>query len=158
MRPSAVLLLALVCSAAAIASPQRATVTVRSTSLGSVLVDARGHTLYFFDSGRCTGACLASWPAFLTSGKPLAAAGIPAAKLGTVKVAGGKLQVTFAGHPLHFFGGDTKAGQVKGASMPHWWALSKAGKRLHATVAPTTSTPSTTTPTSTTPDYGGGGY
>jgi predicted lipoprotein with Yx(FWY)xxD motif len=152
MRTTAVLLIALACTAGALASPQRAKVAARSTSLGTVLVDARGHTLYIFDAGRCSGACLATWPAFVTTGKPVAASGIPAAKLGTIKLANGTLQVTFAGHPLHFFAHDTKAGQVNGASMPHWWALSPSGARLRATSAATG-----TTPTATTPNYGGGG-
>jgi len=153
MRTAAVLLIALACTAAAAATPQRTKVAVRSTSLGSVLVDARGHTLYFFDSGRCTGACLATWPAFVTSAKPVAGAGIPAAKLGTVKLANGKLQVTFAGHPLHFFGGDAAAGDVNGASVPQWWALSATGAKLHAAAAPAPA-PTTTVPY----DPGGNGY
>jgi predicted lipoprotein with Yx(FWY)xxD motif len=64
MRISAVLLLALTCTAVAIAAPARTQVSTRSTTLGSVLVDSRGHTLYVFDldhgtKSSCIGACTA---------------------------------------------------------------------------------------------------
>src|SRR3954470_22879221 len=125
MRRSALLvLLALAAAGTALAAPPRAKVATRATSLGSVLVDGRGRTLYVFDLGACTGSCAAAWPPFLTSGKP---AGV--AKLGTRKLAGGKLQVTFAGKPLHFYAGDTKAGQVAGAAIAHWFALAPTGAK-----------------------------
>jgi predicted lipoprotein with Yx(FWY)xxD motif len=142
----ALTVLALVATSVAVAAPPRAKVAVRATELGRVLVDARGHTLYVRDSGSCTGACLKTWPPFLTGAKP---SGV--AKLGTKKVAGGKLQVTFAGRPLFFYIGDISAGQVAGATVPHWNAVSPAGSLLHSNVS-TTPPPSTTTP-----DYGGGG-
>jgi len=161
MRISAVLLLALTCTAVALAAPARTQVSMRSTTLGSVLVDSRGHTLYVFDLDRgtkssCTGACTASWHAFLTSSKPAALHGVPAAKLGMAKRANGKFQVTFMGHPLYFFVGDTKAGDVHGASIAHWAALSPTGAKLRA-AAPKTPTPAP--PTTTAPGYdAGGGY
>jgi predicted lipoprotein with Yx(FWY)xxD motif len=160
--------LALAVAATAAAAVSRAKVGVRHTSLGRVLVDPRGHTLYVFDLDRrgkvaCSGACAALWPPFLTSGKPLAAAGVAAAKLGMVRRGDGRLQVTFAGHPLYFFARDTKAGQVNGAAIPHWAALSATGAKLRP-AASSSSSPSTggsTTPTTTAPppSYGGGdGY
>ncbi|MES1247302.1 MAG: hypothetical protein ABUS54_06485 [Actinomycetota bacterium] len=133
-------------------SPPHGTVGVRATQLGQTLVDARGHTLYVLDHGSCTGACAATWPPFLTKGKPVAH-GVAAAKLGTKKLAGGKLQVTFGGKPLYFYAGDSGAGQVAGASVAHWAALSPTGTRLTSSSAP----PSTvTTPTMTDPGYGDG--
>src|SRR3954447_2439009 len=114
MRISFVLLLALTCTAVAVAAPARTQVSTRSTSLGSVLVDSRGHTLYVFDldhgtKSACTGSCTSLWHAFLTSTKPLALHGVSAAKIGLAKRANGKFQVTFMGHPLYFFVSDTKA-------------------------------------------------
>jgi predicted lipoprotein with Yx(FWY)xxD motif len=159
MRRVLVLVAGLVFVTAALASPPRARVAVRSTSLGVVLVDARGHTLYAYDLDRgrrsaCTGACLASWPPFLTSGKPVAT-GVSAARLGTVKRADGRLQVTFAGHPLYFFASDAKAGDVRGASITHWAALSAAGTKVRPKNAAAPPPP----PASTTPyDSGGDGY
>ena len=152
MRRSALLalLLALTAASTVLAAPPRARVGVRATSLGSVLVDGRGRTLYVYDLGACTGSCAAAWPPFLTTGKP---SGV--ARLGTKKLAGGKLQVTFAGKPLHFYARDVKPGQVAGAAVAHWFALSRAGAKLHAKVAPATPTP---TPTPPGDGYGDGGY
>lgn len=162
MRISAVLLLALTCTAVAVAAPARTQVSTRSTTLGSVLVDSRGHTLYVFDldhgtKSSCLGACTASWHAFLTSGKPVALHGVSAAKLGRAKRASGKFQVTFMGHPLYFFVGDTKAGDVRGASIAHWAAFSPTGAKLRDAAATTPAPPPP--PTITAPGYdAGGGY
>ena len=158
MRVLALLLLSLICVSVAAAAPSRAQVATRSTSLGSVLVDARGHTLYVFDQDKgtksaCTGSCTASWRAFLTTTKPVALKGVAAAKLGMVKRANGKFQVTFMGHPLYFFASDAKAGDVRGASITHWAAMSPTGARLREG----SKTPPP--PTSTDPyDPGGDGY
>ncbi len=139
MRVLALLLLSLTCAAVAVAAPSRAQVATRSTSLGSVLVDARGHTLYVFD--RNTPITSASWPPFVTTAKPIAK-GVSAAKLGLVKRANGTFQVTFMGHPLYFFASDVKAGDVRGASITHWAAISPSGARLHegSSAPPPTST------------------
>jgi predicted lipoprotein with Yx(FWY)xxD motif len=147
MRRGLVIVFALVFAAAALASPPRARVAVRTTSLGSVLVDSRGHTLYVFDLGRSSNSAV--WPPFLTSGRPVGS-GVAAAKLGVLRLANGKLQVTYAGHPLYFYAGDAKAGEVRGASVARWSALSASGAKLRPKAPP----PSTTT----TPYPGGDGY
>jgi predicted lipoprotein with Yx(FWY)xxD motif len=163
MRISAVLLLALTCTAVAVAAPARTQVSTHSTTLGSVLVDSRGHTLYVFDldhgtKSSCTGACTASWHAFLTSSKPVALHGVAASKLGMAKRAGGKSQVTFMGHPLYFYVGDTKAGNVRGAAIAHWAAFSPTGAKLRDAAATTPPPPPTSTITPPGYDTGGGGY
>lgn len=149
-----------------------ATVSLRSTSLGKVLVAANGHTLYLFthDKGgksRCSGQCAAFWPPLTVSAKPVAGAGIKASMLGWTKRSNGKLQVTYNHHPLYFFKLDKKAGQVNGEAINHfgglWWAVSARGlpvKKGSASPPPptTTSGPSSTNPTTTTTSGGGGGY
>jgi len=151
---------ALVAAAAAPASPTHAKVLLRSTSLGRVLVDARGHTLYLFGADRsrkstCYGACATTWPPFLTSAAPLAGAGVKQGLLATTKRRDGRLQVLYAGHPLYVFSGDTRAGQTKGQGIKHfggtWSTLNASGRKLNP-VAP----PIETTPTDP-PDYGGYG-
>jgi predicted lipoprotein with Yx(FWY)xxD motif len=152
--------LALAVAGSAPAALPRAHVSVRSTSLGPVLVDSRGHTLYAFDldtgtKSMCTGVCASTWFPFLTTAKPLTAGGVPAAKIGLAKRANGKWQVMFSGHLLYFFAGDTKAGQVGGASIAHWAALSKAGAKVKPQAAGggTSTVPA---PPTTTDPYGGG--
>jgi predicted lipoprotein with Yx(FWY)xxD motif len=147
----------------------RATVQVRATSLGKTLADARGHTLYLFtaDKGKASAcnssACVQAWPPLTTTAAPKAGSGAKASLLGTVKRKDGRLQVTYAGHPLYFFFKDTKAGQTSGENLDffggEWYAVSAAGKKVEphggGTTTTTTPTPTTTTPTST---GGGGGY
>ena len=150
-RVALVLTVALAVTAAAVAAPPRATVGTRTTSLGKVLVDAKGRTLYVFDLGACTGSCASTWPPLLTSGTPAGVHG-----LGTKRLANGSLQVTFAGKPLYRYALDTKPGQVAGAAVAHWFALTSKGAKVHASSSGSTTTPGMTTPTT---DYGDGyGY
>jgi predicted lipoprotein with Yx(FWY)xxD motif len=87
---------------------QVAKVQLRHTSLGKILVDSSGFTLYrFTKDGRnqdtCVkiSQCLSTWPALTTSGKPLAGPGVRASLLSTIKLPNGKKQVTYAGHALY---------------------------------------------------------
>jgi hypothetical protein len=54
--------------------------------------------------------------------------------LGTTMRADGTTQVTYSGHPLYLYAGDTNAGDTKGqglnASGGLWWLLSPAGARI----------------------------
>ena len=165
MRTLALFLLAvaLVTASASAASP-RAKVLVRVTSVGGVLADARGHTLYSYglDKGRtpaCYGACASLWPPFLTSAKPAAGTGAKLSLLSTTKRKDGKLQVTYAGHPLYFYSGDSKAAQLNGQGYQgSWWALAASGAKVKKLATTSASPPPPTT--TTTPDYppGNGGY
>ena len=141
----------------AFAAPPHAKVLVRSTTVGDVLVDARGRTLYLrtIDGSRkstCYGSCAAAWPPFVTSGTPRAGSGAKQALLGMAKRKDGTMQVTYAGHPLYFFGQDTKAGQISGqATAGTWWVIGASGKKITKT-----STPAGTTTAP--PGDGYGGY
>src|SRR5262245_35535609 len=92
--------------ATAVARPDGgAIVTVGPTSLGRVLVDAHGKTLYMWahDKGTkstCNGDCAQYWPPLLTAGAPKAIAGADQWLLGTSRRADGRRQVTYNGHPL----------------------------------------------------------
>jgi predicted lipoprotein with Yx(FWY)xxD motif len=111
-------------------------VKIGSSNLGRILVDARGKTLYLWAHDKtarstCYGECAEYWPPLLTRGKPIAGAGAQAALLGTSRRRDGRLQVTYAGHPLYYFVQDTKAGQTKGEGLTgfggRWDPLSAAG-------------------------------
>ncbi len=104
---------------AAMAAPgaSSGSVAVRSSSYGRILFDGRGFVLYTFSHdprGRssCTGACAKAWPPFLVKRSPSAGAGARASLLGTVHRADGTLQATYAGRPLYYYVGDSKAGQI----------------------------------------------
>jgi predicted lipoprotein with Yx(FWY)xxD motif len=135
---SAALMAAGVLAAAAVAATSTSTISLRTTAVGKVLVAANGHTLYLFtaDKGReskCYGRCAGYWPP-LFAAKPTVGAGLKASLLGTTKRRDGKLQVTYAGHPLYFFAQDKKAGQVNGQGFVHfggsWWVVSAAGTKI----------------------------
>ena len=115
------------------AAPVAASVRVGHTNLGNVLVDGQGRTLYTFskDTGAmssCNGACASLWPPVTTAGSPKAGAGVSAAKLGTSKRADGSMQVTWAGHPVYRYSGDSQAGQTGGQGLNAfggvWYAVS----------------------------------
>jgi predicted lipoprotein with Yx(FWY)xxD motif len=116
-------LLALVRPMESNAAPAKATiVSTANTSLGRVLVNSRGHTLYMFgadknDKSACNGQCAANWPPLIASGKTQAAAGVKASLLGTTKRADGRMQVTYKRHPLYTFIKDTKKGQTNGQGI-----------------------------------------
>jgi predicted lipoprotein with Yx(FWY)xxD motif len=121
-------------------------------SLGKILVDSQGRTLYLFqaDSGTksaCTGACATAWPPLRVSGKPVAGSGIAASKLRTTPRSDGKPQVTYNGHPLYRFANDQSPGDANGQGVNAfgalWYVLSPAG---------------TTVTTSASSSSGGGGY
>jgi predicted lipoprotein with Yx(FWY)xxD motif len=125
--------LALVGGASASASTSHATKelvisTVKTAKYGTILVS--GHTVYTLtpNAVKCTSKCLSAWnEVLLPKGVTHATAGpgVSAAKLGTVKGAGGKLQVTYAGKALYFFFLDKAPGQVKGNIKDTWgkWSV-----------------------------------
>jgi predicted lipoprotein with Yx(FWY)xxD motif len=118
-----------------------AAVRTATSSLGNVVVDGGGRTLYQFagDTGAtstCSGACAVEWPPFTASSTPKATGGVPASALSLVARTDGRRQVAIDGHPLYFFEGDGSAGQVNGQGLDDfgakWFVVSPQGKRLTA--------------------------
>ena len=114
-------------------------VSAASSSLGRIIVDGRGRTLYLFEKDKrghsaCSGACAMYWPPLITHGKPIAGRGVKTSLLGTIRRANGARQVTYAGHPLYRYLLDTKSGQTNGEGLQDfgggWDALSPAGKKI----------------------------
>jgi predicted lipoprotein with Yx(FWY)xxD motif len=142
------------------ASPGQASsgafVALGKTALGTVLVDARGRTLYLFDKDKrgksaCYGACAAYWPPLLSSAKPRQGKGVRASLLGLTTRTDGKRQVTYAGHPLYRFIGDKQAGQTTGEGLTDfgaaWDAIAASGRAVEPTTSDSTGASS---------GYGGG--
>jgi predicted lipoprotein with Yx(FWY)xxD motif len=114
-------------------------VKVGQTNLGRVLVDAHGKTLYIWAHDRstkstCYGQCAAFWPPLLTHAKPTALSGARAGLIGTSRRRDGRMQVTYAGHPLYYFVQDRKPGQTKGEGLTgfggRWDPISAAGQAV----------------------------
>jgi predicted lipoprotein with Yx(FWY)xxD motif len=120
-------------------SGQPATVGVTSTSLGQVLVDPQGRTLYLFqkDTGTtstCTGACAAAWPPLRATGQPVVGKGANSALIGTTPRSDGTAQITYNGHPVYLFIKDHKPGDTNGEAVngfgASWFVLSPAGNQV----------------------------
>jgi predicted lipoprotein with Yx(FWY)xxD motif len=116
-----------------------ATISVGASSLGQILVDGNGKTLYLFEAdtgtaSTCSGACAQAWPPVTTSGGPKAASGASQSLLGTTTRSDGTKQVTYKGHPLYTFVNDTKPGDTTGegstAFGAGWDVLSPAGDKI----------------------------
>lgn len=130
------------------AGPAMAAIGERATSLGKVLDDARGHTLYTYaldgnGMSACSGACAAAWPPDLvTPGESLTGQLRLPGHAGMIARAGGHEQATYDGHPLYTFKGDTAAGQTHGAGLKGvWFAVAPDGKRVSAHAAPAQAAP-----------------
>lgn len=100
------------------------TLAMANTSLGSVLVDGKGMTLYLFtkdtkNTSNCAGPCLVAWPALY--GKPTAGKGADDSKLGSLTRADGSTQASYNGWPLYYWKGDSKAGDVTGQKVNDVW-------------------------------------
>jgi predicted lipoprotein with Yx(FWY)xxD motif len=117
----------------------QATVSTASTSLGSILVDGTGRTLYLFQKDQpnqsaCSGACVSAWPVDQTSGTPKAGSGVKASLLGTIKRTDGTTQVTYNKHPLYYYSGDSQAGQQNGQGLNAfgalWYVVGPAGNQV----------------------------
>jgi predicted lipoprotein with Yx(FWY)xxD motif len=102
------------------AAPGTVLHTATAPAGSTLLVDASGKTLYAADqeaSGavKCTGDCLQFWHPLTTTMRTPSAAGLPAARLGTLHRSDiSATQVTFDGKPLYTFKLDTAAGTTKG--------------------------------------------
>jgi len=127
-----------------------ATVMVATNpTLGKILVNAQGMTLYVFGAdtpgtSNCSGACLQNWPALtVASGNPVAGSGVTGT-LGVITRSDGLKQVTLNGMPLYTFFKDTKPGDANGQGINAfggvWTVVNSGGSSTSG---------STTTPTPT---------
>lgn len=115
----------------AMATMSSDTIKVASTSLGNILVDSQGKSLYYFaldipSSGTsvCSGSCAAIWPVFSTDtiavSPPLVASDFSS----FVRTDGTK-QTTYRGWPLYYFQADSTPGDVYGENVTHNWFVVK---------------------------------
>jgi predicted lipoprotein with Yx(FWY)xxD motif len=119
--------------------------------LGTVLADAEGMTVYLYtpDKGTtstCYGGCESAWPPVVAEGKPSAGEGAMSTALGTTKRKDGTMQVTYNGHPLYTFTGDTAPGEAVGQENDGtWFVLDESGEAVKGGAPGGGTTQSTTT-------------
>ncbi len=127
-------------SSAASSASASGDLAVAETSLGKILVDSNGMTVYYFtkdkaDSGKsaCSGDCLAAWPSVEASSDTPTGEGITA-KLGTITRDDGSKQVTVAGMPVYLWQKDKAPGDVTGQGVGKvWYVVGPDGKMITTT-------------------------
>jgi predicted lipoprotein with Yx(FWY)xxD motif len=123
------------------AHPTAATISVRSTQLGDVLVDAQGRTLYGFTddvngTSTCTGECATNWPPLTVASGWTAGNGIDRAAFHTVTT-GTATQLVAGRWPLYRFAGDSRPGDVNGQGVERFFVVRADGSLVKGTTAPT---------------------
>lgn len=116
---------------------QPADLMTATTSLGTVVVNEKGMTVYFFDkdtknerASACTGQCIITWPAVTTSSSNPTSTGV-SGPIGTITTADGAKQITISGLPIYTFSGDSAPGDTKGQGVHGvWWAVSSNGSKV----------------------------
>lgn len=132
-------------SSTATSQPTSSGVAIKTvhSAIGTVLVNGSGMVLYALTSATSTSSpcdtatCLGIWPPVSGSSKPSVGVGVSSAHFGTLTLPSGAKQLTYYGHPLYLFSGDSAAGQTNGEGIafpvgaPHpsayWYAVSASG-------------------------------
>ena len=116
--------------------PTSTTLQLETTSLGKVVADSKGRTLYLFvPDGTATAstvpaAILSLWPPVQATGVPTLGPGLTA-KSSTGAQPNGQQWVLYNGHLLYAYSGDQKAGDVTGNGIGSvWYAVTAAGEAV----------------------------
>lgn len=109
------------------------TIALAESTLGAILVDADGKTLYAFTNDAdgvpaCYDDCAGAWPPLLADGDVTPGDGLDATKLTTVDRTDGTKQVKYGDWPLYYFAADAAAGDTKGQGVAtKWFVLDATG-------------------------------
>ena len=119
-------------------------ITTAKSSAGTVLTNGSGKAVYVWakdtgDMSNCNGACAGAWPPVTTTATATAAGGANASDIGTITRSDGTKQVTYDGHPLYYFSGDSGPGTASGQGSDgfgaKWWLVAPAGSDVTASVS-----------------------
>ncbi len=114
---------------------------VTTSKYGKVLGSSTGSVYYMFSpdtktTSACSGGCVAAWP-------PVAAtsatgSGVQSGLLGFITRTDGTKQLSYNGHPLYTFAGDTVSGATNGEGLKafggSWYLLNSAGVEVKASI------------------------
>jgi len=113
------------------ATPSADTIRTSASPLGTILVDARGMTLYYFandipasGASSCSGQCAVVWPAFSVDSVKVSAPLDPA-DFSSITRADGTKQTAYYGWPLYYYQADTKPGDTGGENVLKVWFVIK---------------------------------
>jgi predicted lipoprotein with Yx(FWY)xxD motif len=131
-------------SAAGGSSSGASVITTAKASGSTILTDGSGRAVYLWakdtgDMSSCSGACAGGWPPVTASGTVTAAGGAQSSDLGTITRSDGTKQVTYDGHPLYYYAGDSGPGMATGqgsdAFGAKWWLVAPTGSDVTSSVA-----------------------
>jgi predicted lipoprotein with Yx(FWY)xxD motif len=115
-------------------------ITTVHTSLGTILAaGSKRLTVYLWEADKgststCSGPCAQVWPPVTTTSAPQAEGGAVAADLGTTTRSDGTKQVTYNGHPLYWYTGDSQTGETTGQGSTgfgaSWYVMSPSGSKI----------------------------
>jgi predicted lipoprotein with Yx(FWY)xxD motif len=119
-------------------------ITTATSSVGTFLIDGSGRAVYLWvkdtgDASACSGACAGAWPPVTAAGTVTASGSASASDLGTITRSDGTKQVTYDGHPLYYYAGDSGSGMASGQGSDSfgakWWLVSPSGSDVTASVS-----------------------
>ncbi len=131
-------------SAPATSKPTAASadLSTAQTSLGTIVVDSKGRTVYLFtmdtnkpSKSTCDTGCDSVWPPVpAPAGGTPTLSGVDSSEVGVVTRSDGSKQLTLNGWPLYEYQGDSAAGDVKGENVQgSWFAVSPKGTKVTST-------------------------
>lgn len=114
-------------------SKDSSTIKIVTTTLGGVLVDGSGRTLYLFtpdgdhaSSSKCVGGCATLWTGL--QGKPKAGSGVDASLIATTS---GSKQASYHGHLLYYYANDAAPGDMNGQGVDgSWYVVNSTGSAV----------------------------
>jgi predicted lipoprotein with Yx(FWY)xxD motif len=134
---------AIAASAASTAGARTSATTLKlsKTSVGTILVNGRGFTLYAFtrdgrgrDACAKISGCLSVWPVVSGAAKPILGSGVKRSLVGTITLKNGSKQLTYGGHPLYTYVADGGPGQTSYVNFMQfggrWPAVNAAGQEV----------------------------
>ena len=106
--------------------------TADNATLGKIVVDSGGRTVYTFDkdtssTSACTGGCAGTWPAVLVpdgTATPTAE-GVTGTLASSPRPDGGGNQLTLDGKPVYRYAADAAPGDAKGDGVGGVWHVVK---------------------------------
>jgi predicted lipoprotein with Yx(FWY)xxD motif len=118
---AALVLFGVALAGASPAAPAATGTALKTATIGgiTVLTNAKGLTLYSFAPdtpavSKCYGSCAVYWPP--VTGTTAAGQGLPG-KVATITRTDGTEQLTYNGHPLYTYIGDSAPGQARGNNL-----------------------------------------
>lgn len=124
---SSIVLSLVACASTAMTIPEGVPVDTRETSLGTVLTDTDGMTLYLYTrdepgKSNCYDRCAQNWPPLDASGDARGAG-----KFSVVERQDGTHQWAYDGDPLYLWVNDQNPGDVTGQGVGDVWFVIEAG-------------------------------